>query len=114
MDSRVEQFRMEAAKLGAVRRGRKFSKEMIELAAGYAASRRGEGAAWQLIADELDVAAPTIQRWVEKPIGPSSGFHSVAVVENRSTERYAAVLGSGLRIEGLSLEAVVSLARALS
>ena len=114
MDNRLEQFRTEAAKLGSVRRGRKFSTEMIALGAVYATGRRAQDASWQAIAQELDVAVPTVQRWAESSTADSPVFHRVSVVEPAAAERYAAVLPGGLRIEGLSLEAVVSLARSLS
>jgi hypothetical protein len=114
MDVRLEQFRLEAAKLGGARRGRKFPKELISLGAAYASSRRAEGIAWQSIAQELDVTVPTLQRWLERAPDVTPAFHRVALVESRSSERFTAVLPGGLRIEGLSLDAVVSLARSLS
>jgi hypothetical protein len=114
MDSRLEQFRAGAAMLGAARRGRKFTKELIALGAAHVAVRRAQNAAWHTIAEELDVSVPTVQRWSEQPASVAPGFRSVSVVENQSSERYAAVLPGGLRLEGLSLEAVVALARRLA
>lgn len=84
------------------------------MGAEHVRARRGEGATWQTIAQELDVTVPTAQRWAEQQVLEVPSFRRVAVVENISSERYSAVLPGGLRIEGLSLDAIISLARSLS
>ena len=115
MDEVLRQFR-EAAQRAGAGAGRKFPAEIKELGARYARSRRQAGASWQEIAKELGVVVPTVLRWAKRPDGNAVGgsFHQVSIVEPKPRGTYAAVFPAGLRIEGLELEAVIALARALS
>lgn len=113
MKAMLERFRTESAKAGEKRAGRKFSRDVQAIGAEYARARRADKQGWKAIADELGVAVPTLQRWVERNES-APGFRTVQVVESRPRGSYVAVLAGGLRVEGLELEAVVALARALS
>jgi hypothetical protein len=112
MDARLEQFRNEAERVGPGR-GRKFPRSLMTLGADYARGRRDAGASWQVIAREMGIVAPTVQRWAKRA-GAVPAFHRVALAERVPRGTYAAVLPGGLRIEGLELDAIVVLAKALS
>ena len=113
MDTRLEEFRRRAAELGPKRAGRRLPPELMGLASEYSHSRRAEGASWQCIADELGVSILTIRKWAEKNVEASSVFRPVQLVDGRRPTGLAVTLGS-LRVEGLSLDDVVTLAKALS
>jgi len=113
MDEKLERFKAGAAQVGPAKRGRKFPQELKALGATYAAERRGSGCTWQTIASELGVGVLTIRRWCEERPQENATFERVAIVEDRQRETYSASIG-GLRIEGLSFESIVALAKALS
>lgn len=113
MDERLEEFRKRAAEMGSGRIGRRFPSKVIALGSEYAQSRRAAGATWQGIADELGVSMLTARRWGLRPVVETSGFKPVRVVESHNSSRLAVTVGS-LRVEGLSFEALVALAKALS
>jgi hypothetical protein len=96
-------------------RGRKFPAEVIARGADYARGRRKAGAAWEVIAKELGVVSPTVQRWArEGKEATTTGFHSVAVRDAGPRGSFSVVFTNGVRIEGLDFGAVVALAKALS
>ena len=113
MDEKLERFKAGAAQVGPAKRGRKFPQELKTLGATYAAERRGSGCTWQTIASDLGVGVLTVRRWCEERPQDSARFERVAVVDDHRRETYSASIG-GLRIEGLSFESIVALARALS
>ena len=113
MDEKLERFKAGAARIGPAKRGRKFPQELKTLAATYAAERRASGCRWQTIASELGVGVLTIRRWCKERPQESATFERVSIVDDRRRETYSASIGA-LRIEGLSFEAIVALAKALS
>jgi hypothetical protein len=113
MDMGLAKFREMAANAGPARRGRKFPAEAMAIGGAYARSRREAGATWLEVGAELGVVVATAKRWAARPTALASGFHRVAVVESVPQGRYTAQVGA-LRVEGLELEAIVALARALS
>ena len=114
MDEALERFRAESAQAGTGR-GRKFPKHVQSLGAEYARTRRAAGESWQTIAEAMGIVSPTVKRWVEdQELASAKPFHRVAVMEPSRRPSYAAVLPGGLRVEGLELDAIIALARALS
>lgn len=113
MDKKLEEFRRCVAELGPRRTGRRFSSELMALAREYSLFRRGEGASWQRIADELGISMLTIRKWSDGNADASCVFRRVRVEESRRASGFAVTLGS-LRVEGLSLDELVTLTKALS
>lgn len=113
MDTRLEEFRKRAAEVVPRRTGRKFPSDLIAVAREYAQSRRAEGLTWQGIADELGVSMLTARRWGQLNEMEAVGFKPVRVVEPPNSPSFTVAVGS-LRVEGLSFEALVALAKALS
>ena len=113
MDVRLEQFRAGAAKVKDRRAGRKFGKELIALGGEFIRSRRSEGASTKAIAGELGIAEMTVRRWgTEAGVGAGE-FKPVHVIEAAPAAGFSVTLGS-LRVEGLTLEGLIALAKALS
>ncbi len=113
MREKLEQFRA-AAKDVRNGRGRKFPKALMTLGAEYARARRDTGGSWQEIAGELGVVIPTVQRWAQGRPPGFEGFHAVTLAERSPRGHCVAVLPGGIRVEGLAIEELVALARALS
>jgi len=113
MDGRLEEFRRRAMEAGPKRSGRKFSAELIAIAREYAQARRADGATWQCVADELGVSMLTARRWGQMNEIEAVGFKPGRVVEAPNSPGFTVAVGS-LRVEGLSFEGLVALARALS
>lgn len=113
MHEKLDRFKAGAAQIGPAKRGRKFPRELKVLGATYAVERRASGCPGQTIASELGVGVLTIRRWCEERPQESATFKRVAIVEDRRRETYSASIGA-LRVEGLSFEVIVALAKALS
>ena len=113
MTEKLEQFRAAAKGLGTGR-GRKFPEALIALGAEYTRGRREAGGSWQEIAAELGVVTPTVQRWAKATPSAVEAFHAVTLAEPLTRGRYVAVLPGGIRVEGLALEELVALTKALS
>jgi hypothetical protein len=84
----------------------------------FAEQRRSEGRSWMAIATELGARFETVRRWCEADRPKAKTALAVRPVEILDTARasdggLAIVTPRGLRIEGLVLEHVVALVRAL-
>ena len=103
------------------RRGRRYSDTARQLAVDYCRQRRRAGSSFAEIAAALGIHVATLGRWIEADAGaedtepPIAPFHPVQVAAPVEAEASLSVtLPTGLRIDGLRLQQVVELARALS
>lgn len=97
-------------------RGRRYSPELRARVAAFAAKRRAEGATWKAIAAELGATFETVRRWGRRPSRSSRtalALRPVEVVAKPVASSLAVVALSGLRVEGLTLDDVIVLVRAL-
>jgi hypothetical protein len=100
-------------------RGKRFAPELRRRIIAYAERRRQEGASWMSIATELGACFETVRRWCgggSVPAGrPLRRVEVIAepVVAMSTRAPLAVVTANGLRIEGVSLDEVVTLVRAL-
>lgn len=107
---------------GAVR-GKQFEPELRARVIRFATQRRDDGASWMTIATELGACFETVRRWCVRPAAPaalakSTHLRPVHVVADATIEVVApsamkVVTPNGLRVEGVSVEQVVALVRAL-
>lgn len=99
-------------------RGRRYDGALMERARDFAEQRRREGRSWQSVANELCVRVETLRRWC---VGCEPGasrpsvvrLRPVEVVAEPATRELSVVSRSGLRVEGVTLEDVVALLRAV-
>ena len=91
--------------------GRRVPPELKAHVSSYAKGRRAQGTSYAAIGRELGLAEQTVQRWCAGTSRPAMVPVEV-VAEGRSG--IALVAPSGYRVEGLSLDELVSLLRALS
>jgi len=95
-------------------RGKRYSAELRARMIEFAHSRRGEGASWMQISEEIGVAFETLRRWCVPERGPSSrAMVPVRVVADRVERTVSVVSACGHRIEGLTLHEAVDVLRAL-
>ena len=91
-------------------RGRRYATALRARAIGFAEQRRAEGRSWSEVAAEVGLRVETVRRWcVER--GPQ--MRAVEVVAERAEHGVTLVTAAGLRVEGLSVEEVVAVLRAL-
>lgn len=119
----------EAAKLrrklrerGAAR-GKRFDPALRARVIRFAEQRRSDGASWMTIATELGACFETVRRWcVAGPAAMVSAapprVRPVQVIGDGAVEVVAqstmkVVTPNGLRVEGVSVEQVIALVRAL-
>ena len=96
------------------RRGRttRIPDDVRAMVVRYARQQRRRSVSWRTIASELGVSASAMQRWAKRCERPrprrAAAMVPVQVREEPLKERgLAVVTPSGLRVEGLSLEAAV-------
>lgn len=99
-------------------RGKRYDAELRERVVRHAEQRRREGRSWMAIAAELGARFETVRRWCasERPKPQTAlAVRPVQIVDTpRASEgALAIVTPRGLRVEGLALEHVVALVRAL-
>jgi hypothetical protein len=100
-------------------RGKRFDAELRRRIVAFAERRRREGASWMAIATELGACFETIRRWCgggsRAPARQLRRVEVVAepIVEVSARAPLAVVTPNGLRIEGVGIDDVVALVRAL-
>ena len=111
METTREDLQKALSTLGPRGRGKPYPKELLERLVGYTVAKRREGLSIEAIGEELGIGWRTLARWLGAR-ATARGFRRVEVVEGR---RSAIVVHgpSGLRIEGLDIEAVAELVRRL-
>lgn len=115
------QFRQAAAEIEPARdrRGRRYSDTARRLAVDYCREQREVGRSFAEIAAALGISVATLGRWIETDTEVAecevATFHPVQVATPVAPDASLSMtLPSGLRIDGLQLQQVVELARALS
>jgi hypothetical protein len=104
---------------------RQFLVEARVAAVAYAGLRIGEGASPTEVAEELKLNRWTLQRWLQRrrkgelgggATDEAKGFRQVKLKKVPATEKTSVVVhgACGVRVEGLSFEAVVKLLERLS
>jgi hypothetical protein len=78
-------------------------------------ARRAEGTSWAQLAERLGVSLETLRRWcATTPMKSAARMRRVRVVADRAlSSGVSLVSASGHRVEGLTLEQLVTLLRAL-
>jgi len=98
-------------------RGKRFEPELRRRVVAYAERRRREGASWLSIAEELGACFETVRRWCSRGSVASRSLRRVEVVAEAivaaPTSSLVVITPNGIRIEGVALEQVVVLVRAL-
>ncbi len=94
-------------------RGKRYPRELKARIIDHARARRGAGASWAHIAEELGLAFETVRRWC-KATESRSSRSLVPVLVSEADERAVSVVSpAGHRIEGLTLQQAVAVLRAL-
>lgn len=112
MDARVKHFRSEVERRGFGGVGRRYPPELQRLAVSVARERSGEPLAH--LAGELGISVVSLQRWLEQ--SEPVQFRPVEIsFEAPSTGAAGPVLVTpqGYRVEGLGVESLAALLRAL-
>lgn len=86
-----------------------FTKRTRELAE----QRRRAGLSWTAIGKELGIGAETLRRWAVRGERSKRPMQRVEIVTDAAATTVSVVSPSGLRVEGLTVQDVVLLLRAL-
>ncbi len=77
-------------------------------------ARRAQGVSWAQLAEQLGVSLETLRRWCAATTAKSPArMRRVRVVAERSSVSVTMVSASGHRVEGLTIDQVITLVRAL-
>lgn len=116
---RARLFRETAARAneGRDRTGWRYSASLRRLAIEYCHACRRAQQPFSEIAEALGISTVTLGRWLEKEREDAPGRFREVVVEpvvpKAAEPQLAVVTPSGLRVEGLDLNQVIELSRAL-
>ena len=100
------------AALGKRGRTTRIPDDVRAMVVRYARQQRRRNVSWRTIASELGLSASAMQRWAKRRERPrarrAAAMVPVQVRDERLEERgLAVVMPSGVRVEGLSLEAAM-------
>ncbi len=100
------------AALGKRGRTMRIPDDVRAMVVRYARQQRRRGVSWRTIASELGLSASAMQRWAKRRerrhVRRAAAMVPVQVREELADEHVLAVVTpSGVRVEGLSLEAAV-------
>lgn len=110
MEDLVRRFRRGAEE----RLGRRYPESLKQLATGYAQTATARGRSLGEVASDLGICGLTLQRWLgQEPAAVPTLLHEVAVLDRGPSNGPILVTPSGLRVEGLSLDELVSLLESL-
>jgi len=115
MDERARRFRGRARAENRGRSGRalRYSEGLHKEAVRYARRRQSQGESVASSARALGVSVENLHRWMKE--SGESGFRTVTVAPESRESRGSVVLTTpqGFRVEGLSVEELAALIRAL-
>ena len=96
------------------RRSAPYDAQFVEQARAFAEQRRPEGRTWDQLGDELGVLGETLRRWCTPRKRAKRTMRAIEIVSREAHGSSVIVFApSGLRVEGLSLDEIVALLRAL-
>jgi transposase-like protein len=96
-------------------RGRRYSKTQRSRIVSAVQAERDAGRSWASMARACGIPVITLQRWVaEEAAEGDDEMRPVAIVAERVQVAPSVVTRCGLRVEGLDLESIIELVRALS
>jgi len=105
------------------RRGRRqYGEKLRSAGRAYAEEQLAQGVSLKQLAQTLGLNAATLQNWLKSKNGRTRVVRPVQVVEEKRAVRLTAantsgavvILGGGIRIEGMSTDELIALARGLS
>lgn len=96
-------------------RGKRYPAGVKAEVVRYARGRRGDGASWASVGDELGLSCETLRRWCVADEGDREGtLARVEVVADRIAGGAVAIVSpSGYRLEGLDAASAVAALKAL-
>jgi transposase-like protein len=96
-------------------RRRRYARALKARIVDVAQARRAQGATWTQLAEQLGVSLETLRRWcaMTSTKGPARMRRVRVVAHPAASSVVSLVSASGHRVEGLTLEQVVVLLRAL-
>jgi hypothetical protein len=95
-------------------RGKRYPRDLKARIIEFARARRGEGASWERISDELGISYETGRRWCLAAEAKTSRAMVPVRVVAEGTDRPVTIASpSGYSIEGLTLQQAVAVLRAL-
>lgn len=96
-------------------RSRRYSPALRSRILDVVHARRAQGASWAQLAEQLDVSLETLRRWyaTTSTKGVTRMRRVRVVAERPASSGVTLVSASGNRVEGLTLEQVIAMLRAL-
>jgi DNA-binding transcriptional regulator LsrR (DeoR family) len=84
-----------------------LSADLRAAAVSYARQRSSEGASQQVISDELGVSVVSVGRWLR--VAESAALVPVSVIPDAVPTSFEVITPRGLRVVGLSIDALCTL-----
>ena len=101
-------LRAAIARLGHLKKGRRYPEQVREQVARFARMRIAGGASMAAVCRQLDIGQPTLARFLDVP--PEAGSFRQVVLAAPAVERVPRVVKfGGAVVEGLSLDEIAAL-----
>lgn len=95
-------------------RGKRYDPALRARIVAFAEKRRAEGRSWMAIATELGIAFETVRRWCGgRGARTALALRPVEVIAEPLSTPLSVTSRAGLRVEGVTLDDVIVLVRAL-
>ena len=119
MDTAIRRLRSEAQQLarGKAPRAIRYPARFRTAAVKVARAHLDQGGGLAALAEELGVATPTLQHWLERPAVPRLlpvTLEPATGLGVREPARPVLITRQGVRVEGLDAEALIAVLRALA
>lgn len=114
MDRDARELRRRIARLKRDRRGFRFSAPLRREITAWIEVQRERGAWWCDLSRELGVSAETLKRWAEPVPKAAAALLPVDIVDAPPPGTVTLIAPSGLRIDGVSIDAAIAILRGIA
>jgi transposase-like protein len=92
----------------------RYPAELRARITSWVIAQRDRGQWWTEIAAALEIPSQTLVRWVEMQSGQAGEMRAVDVIDAPPLGTVTLVASSGIRIEGVSIEAAIAILRGIA
>lgn len=113
-DREARELRRRVARLKRRRPGFRFSPTLRRTITAWVVKQREHGAWWCDLSRAIGIPAGTLKRWAASSASRATTMRPVAIIDAPPLGTVTLIAPSGLRIEGVSIDAAIAILRGLA